>query len=434
MNLMPVGISNQLFYFMNGGEGSAFDICFRFVCEAPPDRAKLRRAIEATLKNFPEFALRPAIRGNAVWGMPNENEVPLLDDDGSILHYGTEETAGYLFAFRCSGAGFSFSYFHGLADFHGIWCFLRTLFYHYALEQGLSVPPDDFVRLDAAQMVSADEQERLDPYRRFAPAGDDALPPPDLSDAFALPEDFYDDDVPYCTSYEIRTPLKDFLAAAKERQTSVSALLSLLAARAVAGLYDRSGKPIRIMTSADMRKYYGAKTMVNFSDAVFLDYDDTISDLPFTEQAGRLRAALKAQMSKEHFDPLLLQKTKTVQGWLRSGLPITEWNRRFREPPPKNVMTIALTYPGSLDLPPAYQPLVREITRDICILGAKVFGLSVMTFGGTMYIRSSQRFASDAIMRGMERELGALGLQTEFSSLKPYRGNLVLTERFAQLE
>ena len=94
MNLMPVGISNQLFYFMNGGEGSAFDICFRFVCEAPPDRAKLRRAIRATLKHFQEFALRPAIRGNAVWGMPNENEVPLLDDDGSILHYGTEETAG----------------------------------------------------------------------------------------------------------------------------------------------------------------------------------------------------------------------------------------------------------------------------------------------------------------------------------------------------
>ena len=96
-------------------------------------------------------------------------------------------------------------------------------------------------------------------------------------------------------------------------------------------------------------------------------------------------------------------------------------------------MTIALTYPGSLDLPPAYQLLVREITRDICILGAKVFGLSVMTFGGVMYIRSSQRFASDAIMRGMERELGALGLQTDFSGLEPYRGNLVLTERFAQL-
>ncbi len=50
-----------------------------------------------------------------------------------------------------------------------------------------------------------------------------------------------------------------------------------------------------------------------------------------------------------------------------------------------------------------------------------------------MYIRSSQRFASDAIMRGMERELGALGLQTDFSGLEPYRGNLVLTERFAQL-
>ncbi len=425
MNLQPIGVSNRLFYYLCGGEHSAFDICFRFDFKEEIDAELLQASAAKALQNFPEFAIRPVIHEGTVWAMANDVPVPLLSADDRILCYGTEDTGGYLFVFRLFRHGFFFSYFHGMTDFHGAWGFMRTVLYYYALAKGVDVQADEFVCL--APDSTMDESERLDPYRKFMEESKESVFPA----ALAISEKSYPPEEPKCSGYEIRCSLKDVLAAAKAQKTSVAAWISLVAARTIDDLYHAGEKPIVAMVSADMRKYYHTATEVNFSDAVFLRYDGKLKELPPEEQGAVLKEQLREQMSREHFAPLIARKTTRVDEVCHSGPDIVQWNQRIAGAgqQEKNSITFSLTYPGSLDLPMEYRFLVGEITRLICVHGPGLgnFGISASSYGDTMYIRSCQRFDSPAIMRGIREELAKNGLAATFLELPAYRGNQMMT-------
>ena len=431
MNLQPMGISNRLFYYLCGGDQAAFDICFNIDFTEELQEDLLEAVAARALANFPELAIRPVIHEGTVWTQANEAPVPLLPGEGPALCYGTEDTNGYVFAFRSQPRGFLFSYFHGLTDFHGIWSFLRTVLYYYAQGRGLSPEADQGVRM--APDKSMDELERLDPYRKFAEAikgqGAGASPA-----AFAILEETYPVEEPSCFGYELRYPLQEFLAAAKAEKTSVAALISLATARGLEKLYEVGEQPLVTMLSAGMHKYYQTATAVNFSDATFLRYDEAVKKLPREEQGAALKAQLRAQMNREHFVPLIAGKVAAVDGFTSSGLDIFAWHRRLAEPSKEpNAITFPLTYPGSFDLSAGYQSLVREINRLICIRGLGSFGLGASTYGDTMYIRSCQRFDSPAIMEGLGRELAALGLSAELRPLPRYCGNQMRVSRLLKV-
>ena len=230
---------------------------------------------------------------------------------------------GYVFAFRYLARGFIFSCFHGMSDFYGSWGFLRTVLYHYAVGKGLAIEADDVIRL--APDTSMGELERLDPYRNFAEESQSM----DVPAAFAIPDEAYPLEDANCTCYDIRCPLKDFLATARAQHTSVAAFLSLTVARGLDALYDVGRKPIVVMLPADMRKCYQTSTMMNFSDATFLCYDETLKALPPEKQGAALKEQLKSQLTKEHFAPLLSEKVAAVDGFTSSGTDIFQWNERL---------------------------------------------------------------------------------------------------------
>ena len=436
MKLLPMGISNQLFYYTCAGEELSFDFCYHFDLQEKLDRRALSAAAAKALQNFPEFAIRPVVHDNKLWAVPNHGPVALLEDEPEkTRYYGTEETGGYLFYFRCREKGFSFPYFHGMTDFYGVWHFLRTLCYYYALEKGLSPRPDEFVRTAPPKGMTEDEKEWYDPYVKFASPLKDAGAegPQPAPAAFEIPESYYSLELPYSSGYEIRCPLKDILQLVKERGTSVVPFLAVLTSRAIASAYPWDGTPIRIMASANMRKYYQTNTMANFSDATFLSYDRELASLSTEEQAVRFRQILKGQMTKEHFNPLIAKKVQMVRSMAEADVSLTEWNRRFTQSPGEGAaspMTVALTYPGSLDLPEEYAPLLGRVTRSLCSRGVNVsFCVFVSTYGDTMYIRSCQRFDSDAVMQGIRKALSQAGLPTKMEKLPLYYGNQVIATR-----
>lgn len=438
MKLIPLGVSNRFFYYMSGSRNAAFDIHFSFDFKERLDRELLKSAVRQALANFSEFAVTPVLREGTVWAIENEAEPPLLEEGGKPgLLYGTEDTNGYLFAFHCRERGFCFSYFHGLTDFHGIWSFFRTILYYYAQGRGLEAEADEWVRESPRALVAEDEAERLDPYRRFAPAGGEA-PRESLSPSFALPEDFYSWEDPRVFGYALDCPLEPFLRQVKAHGSSAAAFLALLISRAMTGIYDTGGETIRTMLSADMRRYYGARTMANFSDATYLTYDKSIAALPMEEQGRRMRQEMKGQLKKEHFDGLLVQKLQAMQGFENSGAGVEEMSARLGAPLPKEVrlpLTIALTYPGSLDLPPAYGSLVERITRPFIGVrgGANILGLSATSWQGTLNIVSSQRFDSPGLMEKMQGELREIGVEGKLRPLEHRQCNQVLLESLQRI-
>lgn len=427
MTLHPIGASNRLFYYMCGGQQAAFDISLHFCLKEKLDEELLKKAAAKALANFPEFAIRPVLHQGTVWAMANDAPLPFYPKGSGPFLYGTEETNGYLFVFRTEEQSFTISYFHGLTDFHGIYSFMHTLLYYYAQSKGLAIAPEEGVRLKPEG--SADELERLDPYRKFREEISQEKPPA-APPIFEIPEEVYPAEVDYCTSYELSCPLGDFLSAAKAQQTSVSAFIALNAARALETACETGGRDIAIMLSASMHQYYHTDTMVNFSDALTLSYDSQLRALPPSEQGAALKAQLKAQLNKEHFAPLIAEKVALVDGFVSSGLDISQWNRRFatapKEPAP---FTFALAYPGSLDHGPAFKPFLQKVTQAICIRGLGNFGLAAATSGDTMYIHSSQRFDSPAIMQAIAKELEKAGLQPKFRPMPPCKGNQLVPEK-----
>ena len=321
-----------------------------------------------------------------------------------------------------------FTYFHGMTDFYGGWSFLRTILYHYAVGKGLAVSADEVIRL--APDTSMAELERTDPYRHFVEEG----PKAEMPAAFAIPEEVYPPEDARCTSYEVRCPLKDFLAAAKAQHTSAAAFLSLTAARALDSLYEVGDRPILVMLPADMRKFYQTATVMNFSDATFLRYDEELKALPPEEQGAALKEQLKSQLNKAHFAPLLAEKVAAIDGFAGSGTDIFQWNQRLAEPPQGPApFTIPLTYPGRLDLPAGYQTLVKHIANMLYFRGGGSFGILGLTYGDTVYLSSSQRFESPAIMQELQKKLNEAGIPATFHELPFYQGNQLITNKLQQV-
>ena len=62
MKLLPVGISNRLFYYTFAGEEMSFDVCYNFELHEKLDRSALSNATQKALQNFPEFAIVKPIK------------------------------------------------------------------------------------------------------------------------------------------------------------------------------------------------------------------------------------------------------------------------------------------------------------------------------------------------------------------------------------
>ena len=429
--IRQLGISDIQHYYMSGGENTAFDSWSRIELCEPLDRDALSWAVGQALHNFPELAYRPVLHEATVWAAPNEAKVPLLEDDGSQRYYGTDETAGYMFAVLCRADGFSLSQFHGLSDFGGIWRFTRTILYYYAIKRGLRVEPEEGIRTSADAAWAMDELERYDPYRKFCTGA--ATTPAEQKDPFNIPEPLFAHTEDCCVEHTITCPLDQFLQASKRLNTSVAPLLTWAVSNALTKVYDTGGLPILTMLPTNIRSTFGTQTLSNFDYPLTMAYDADIQRLPTDQQASALRQQIKSQMTMEHYLPHLSSKVQRFEGILKSGTAITEWNRRFGQPLPPGVkmpFTLPLTYPGSMTLSEGYAPLVRCITRHAYVRLGLSFGMLASTYGNTIYINSCQRFESDAIMQQLRDTLQQAGIPATLTSSGRFKGNKANCEKF----
>ena len=61
MKLIPVGRSNQVFYYLYGGEKAGFDLAYFVDLQENVDKGALAQAANKAIANFPEFAIRPVL-------------------------------------------------------------------------------------------------------------------------------------------------------------------------------------------------------------------------------------------------------------------------------------------------------------------------------------------------------------------------------------
>ena len=432
--MRPIGASNKFFYYTQSGEGALFDISQVFVFHDDIDIDILKASVEKALKLFPEFAVRPVIKDGCLYYEENDAPAPVFDDK-HISYFGTDDTNGYIFRFECQGKTLEMSCYHALADAVGLSVFIRTWLYFYLQSKGRKMPEGDEaaktfgIRLSEKDLPDMNRQDTLDPYRAFGDADCKPEWSYDNPGAFVVPEPVYGDtENKFRISY-IDLPLPDFLAKTKEYGVSVVPMLAALVARALDKTYDRGGKPINMMLPVNLRTQFDTQTVVNMSDGIMLPVDSEMLGGSVSDCAVKLKTIMRAQMTKNTYCSTIAAKTAAVDAFEAKDL--FEAAREGSALPPPGAwspVTLALTYPGRLDLPQAYEGLLDNCYHKAL---ARALGIVGMSFGSNMRLEVLQRFDDMRFANAIVSEFADAGLEAVLTPYGLVSGNQMILEKLS---
>ena len=433
---VPMGASNKFFYYTQSGEGAIFDIVQIAVFREEIDKAVLKEAADKALKLFPEFAVRPVIKNGKLYYQENNAPAPVLDED-RVVNFGTDDTNGYQFCLFCKGKELKISVYHAMADAIGLSSYIRTMLYFYLEGKGVKMPADEDtaktlgIRLSDKDLPNMLRKDVMDPYREFGSASCKPEWTYDNPGAFVVPEPVYGDTENKFRVSAVNLSLSAFLAKTKEYGVSVVPLLATIISRALDKTYDRGGKPINMMLPVNLRTQFDTNTVVNMSDGIMLPVDDALIAASISECAAKLKEIMRAQMTKNTYCSTIAAKTAAVDAF--DAKDLFEAAREGSALPPADAwcpVTLALTYPGRMDLPEAYGGLLEDYyDRPL----ARALGIVGTTFGDSMSLTILQRFDDMRFANAVVAELAALGLDSELVQEGIKSGNQMILEKLERI-
>lgn len=420
--MREVGYSDKVFFY-NSGDKKTRNLRLRVIFTEDINRAAVQKAADKTLAALPEFAVRAIVKDDRFFYEKNDAPAAVYDDDGTAHCIGAEDTNRYMVYFLCGKRSVVVSFFHGLADFMGYWQLIRTFIYYYVRETGHNVPD---ISVKETDMRDVEDAERYDPYAKFADASAKCPWNYDTSKVFRLPQPVFADDNPDLHVYDIVTSTRQFIDYVHELETSFVPLLIATFSGAVADAYGAEDKSVVAKVPADMRPFFGSKTRVNFSDAMFLPLSAELRSQTLKEQCRYLRKAMDEQLKKENFQRLMAKSIlniKKLQGEIERS--------PFDDDPPTPV-TYSLTYPGRMDLPAEYDPWVENFSIEGWI-PVQTFYATVMTKKDAMLIKIYQRFDEPTVARAVTERLQGLGFTVEWTDRGLLRGDKLYAEKLERV-
>ncbi len=433
--MIPIGASNEFFYYTQSGEDAVFDIVHIAEFHEDIDKEALAESVEAALKLFPEFAVRPVIKDGSLCYEENHAPAPIFDDE-RVSYFGTDDTNGYLFRFTCSGKTLVISCFHGLSDGIGQFVFFRTFLYFYLKNTGRKMPEGEEavkklgIRITEKDLPDMNRPDTMDPYRAFGNADCKPEWSYDNPGAFVVPEAVPgDNENKFPVSY-IDLRLSNLLKKTKEYGVSVVPMLATLFARAVDKTFDRKGKPINIMSPVNLRTQFDTQTLVNMSDAVILPVDSEMLSASISECAVKIKNIMRAQLTKNTFCSTMAAKTAAVDDFEKMNL--FEAAREGSTLPPSDEwcpVTLAFTYPGKIDLPEEYDGLLDNMYARSVV---RVSGIAGTTFGNNMRIQLIGQLTDIRIVNAIISEFADIGIESSYVDCGLISGNKMVLEKLSR--
>lgn len=434
--MRELGVSDKYFYYAFSGRVMTMDIRPVLKFKAPVNHQALLTAADEALRLFPEYSVQPVLKGSRVFYEENHNHVALLPAD-KRYDFGTSDMNNYLFCFQADPAKENevvFSVYHGLSDWNGISRFLKTIICRYAVHvKGL---PDDYfsgvIRSKAPEKNEWLNEANLNPYEFYA--RQDAVPsykPEMPSDVFTLPEEDYSFDSPASRHIRITLSVSQFLKAAKSHNSSFVPYLLYLASNAIREAYS-TDKNIFLGLPADLRNVFGADTIVNFSESIFLPSSLQEHSAPAEEQCRRFREMIILQKKPENYAALLYDKSRRLRSYEAAPEGIFAKSRELTTQTQElaKSVTMGITYLGIMDMPEGADDLFENIVTE------SPFGLSffqVNTYRDDLNIISIQRYDGSKIVDSLCRKLKSEGLDAAITSNELVEHNVLNLEKLKRV-
>ena len=344
---------------------------------------------------------------------------------------------GYLFCLQSDPSKeneVTFSMYHGLSDWNGLYRFVKAVICRYAVYvKGL---PDDYfsgvTRSKAPYKSEWASEANLNPYEFYARK--DAIPsykPKIPGDIFTIPEDNYSFDSPSARIIRITLSTSQFLKSAKSHNTSFVPFLLYVTSSAIREAYD-TDKNIFLALPADLRSVFNVDTIVNFSESVFLPSSLQEHSAPIEEQCRRFREIINLQMKPENFAGILYDKSQRVKSFESAPEGIAAKSRELAIQTAEltHSVTTGITYPGIMDMPEGADDLLENIIMEA---PSGISFLQVSIYRDEMSIASVQRYDSGKTAKSICRKLTSAGIDAKIADNRLIAHNIMNLERLKRV-
>ncbi len=356
--LRPGGRYDTIFYALYGGTNT-FDIRCRFDLKQRLNRARLQRAANEALEDYPEFKVRPVLCGGRICYEENFKPVRITDDDNGRRYFGSDGedgTNGYLFLFLVGERHITFSMFHGMTDARGMISYIISVLWRYARYSFpflYLVSPKLLgaygVRMNRELFDAMDDVERYDSVMKFKGEGEfvQLIEPGTL---YRMPEEVYNKEEMTNRIVNLEISNGAFLQKTREAHTSFAPLLAAYAAEAINSAYEIGDKVISINTPVDARKFFGhTNTLCNMAYDCMLPLTKEDLAMPTENICAKIKQSQKKQMTKSHVNAMF-QFIYDLSLQLDAMGDVDKANELLSGPDGMKAqadnMTLFLTYPG----------------------------------------------------------------------------------------
>lgn len=387
---------------------------FRFSAELnePVDRYLLQDALERTLEDFPGFCC--VLKRGLFWYYLEESAANFLvhEEDAppcGILYHDSRSPLFDVSYYRCR---INVELYHVLTDGAGALQFLKALTFYYLRaahrEELKHCAPLDF---DASAAQRADDSFAKY-YTGKKPRRSRLLK--------KLPPVYYLKG-PKTAEYHLKivegmVPSDKMLACARERNVSVTALLTAILMRSIheeMGERDKK-KIVAVSIPVNLHKYFPSQTVRNFFSVVNIGYcfdgsSDRIEDIAVSVR-DTLAETLNSDYLQERLDTLA-----AVEHWMIARVvPLFIKNivlKRFYLRSEREYTT-TLSNVGQVEMPPEMSPYIHRF--DV-FNSTKDLQACLCSFGNRMSISFTSQLLSNDIERRFFRTLTAMGIPVELS-------------------
>ncbi len=380
--------------------GSSF---FRIsaMLDDPVDHIQLQQALDRCISRFPYFHVK--LRQGAFWMfLEDSDRRPLVDQDRyyPCLTVKTPKQRELLFRVLYLENRVSLEMSHVLTDGFGAVVFLKNILAEYLRLQGVSIEPDsEFDLFDLDQIP--EEEETVDAFHRFY----DHRAPKDktLPVAYQMRIKNSPPGVDHVITGIV--PTAAILEKTREHQVSITEYLVSIILYALQSIQqedpkENSPRPLRLNVPANLRKFYGIRTMKNFSLYTTPEIDPKLGEFTFEEVLEQVHHYMRKHNTEKYIKQ---QITRNVGGETNPFIrvipfPIKQaFLRSMHAKYGEKQQSICLSNLGRIALP---QSMLAHVTRfDFIPAGSMLTKtmLAVTGFNDSLYL-SFGRVAEEPLL------------------------------------
>ncbi len=375
------------------------------------DSDVLRHAVDITMRRYPYLCVELTKKDGQYIFIDNDRPVVITNSLRGV-DLNSPEANYHVIAFVYEDDWLVLDVFHGITDGTGSYEVLKTLLYYYCTERYNVALSTNGVRLEEDN-IRPEEWEEPIAHRKDLPTPEKAQ----QSNALNLVAAAGLENDKQNTVYSIVIDESEYMEFVKGNGGSPTTMTVLLLSRAISRMYPDAEQVIRMMVCVNQRNALKVP-MARHSlvGGASLEYNDNISSLPISKQAGIFREMLKKEIRDEE-----VLKGVAAQRALYNMILSKETDQERTELAKMlgdvtiRVITSTVSYVGRTDFNGA-ERYIRDF-RTLTSPPPSGLGVEIAAVGGRFTLDFIQTFSSDIYVNAFLKELEENNIRFELQEV-----------------